>query len=85
MDESCVGVVTEVKEGEIKEVDDQEDLSPPKVCLYKEENKAKVKQVVENKVTSNAGGRLDILVILGKESPDIAELNGEEDKPGPRQ
>lgn len=81
MNETCVGVVTEVEGDEVEEVDDQKHLGPPEVCTNEEEDKTEVEEVVDNEVASNTGGRLDVLVILGEETPDVTELDGEEDKP----
>lgn len=84
MDESSISIVAEVEEGKVEEVDNQEDLCPPEMCTNEEEHETKVEKVVENEVASNTGSRLNVLVILGEEAPDVAELNDEEDEPDAR-
>lgn len=42
VNESCVGVVTEVEEGKIEEVDDQEDQRPPEMGADEKEHKAEM-------------------------------------------
>jgi hypothetical protein len=41
-----------------------------------------MEEVVENEVASDAGGGLNVFVVLGEEAPNISELEDEEDEPG---
>lgn len=81
MNEPCIGVVTEVEEGEVEKVNDEENFGPPEMSFNEEDHETKVEKVVENEVTSNTGGGLHILILLTEESPDVAKLDEEENEP----
>jgi hypothetical protein len=66
MDKSRVSVVAEIEEGQVEEVDNQDDLSPDEVRTDKQHDEGKLKEIVENKVVSNVGCCSDMVDIAGE-------------------
>jgi hypothetical protein len=79
VDEAGVGVVAEVKEGQVEEVDDENDLGPGEVGADEEHHEGEVQEVVEDEVTSDAGGSLNIFGVLAEEVADVADLEDPKD------
>ena len=67
-----VRIMAEVQRREVEEVDDQQDLGPDEVRANEEHDPAKVKQVVEDEVATDRGGRVDRGGIAGEEVTDVA-------------
>jgi hypothetical protein len=61
-----MGWMTKVKSGQVDEVHDQDDLSPDEVRSDEEHDEGKLKQVIEDEVTSNASGSLNVIGIGGE-------------------
>lgn len=79
VDEAWVGIVAESKEGEVVEVDDQDDLSPYEVCAGEEHHKGKVQEVVQDEVRAHGGGGVHLFDVAGEEVENIADLQDEQD------
>lgn len=82
MDCSSVGIVAEVEEGEVEEVDDQDDLGPDEVAADEEHDPGELEEVVEDEVASDGGCGLDVVAVLGEEVPQVGDLGEEEGEPG---
>jgi hypothetical protein len=81
VDETRIRVVAEVERGQVKEVDDQDELGPAKVRADEEHDEGEVQQVVQDEVAANRGGGIDLDRVLGEEIGDVADLKYEENDP----
>lgn len=77
-----VRVVTEVERGKIDEVENEDNLSPVEVRADKEHDKGEVEEVVEDEMTSDAGGSVNDVRVTREEMADVPSLEDEEDNPG---
>lgn len=66
--------MTEVKEGKIEEVDDQDNLSPDEMGSDEEHDKGKLEEIVENEVRSNSCSCLNMCTLVREEVPHITDL-----------
>jgi hypothetical protein len=76
-----IRVVAKVLRRQVEKVGNERNLGPDKVVVHKEQNKGKVEQVVEDKVTADAGGRVFGVGVARKEGANIADLGDEEEYP----
>jgi hypothetical protein len=81
MDEAWVGVVAEVQERQVEEVEHQEELGPVKVGSDKEHDEAEMEQVVQDEVAANAGGGVNDIAVGREEVADVTCLENEKDDP----
>jgi len=73
--------VPEIEGGQIKEVDDQDDLSPDEMSSNEEHDEGKLQEVVDDEVASNTRSSLNIVTVLREEVPQINDLEEEEENP----
>jgi len=64
VDESRMGVVAEVKESQVEEVDNQNNLSPNKMSSDEEHDEGKLQEVVEDEVASHTSSGLNIFTLV---------------------
>lgn len=81
VNEARVGVVAEVERAQVKEVEDQKQLSPVEVRTDKEHDEGEVEEVVENKVAANARGGVHDVGVGGEEVANVTALEDEEHDP----
>jgi hypothetical protein len=82
VNQSREDTMAEVEEGEIEEVHNQDHLGPNEVPTDEEHNECKLEKVVEDEVTSNSSGSLDMFAFVGEEVPQVCNLKEEEGEPG---
>jgi hypothetical protein len=73
--------MTEVKRGKVKEVDDEDELSPDEVGSDEEHDESELEEVVHDEMASNTCGGIDVVSVGGEEVCNIANLEDEEDDP----
>jgi len=81
VNEAWVGVVTEVQGREVKEIDDEDELTPDEVATDEEHNPCELEEIVEDEVASYTCSCVDIVGIGREEGPDISNLGDEEKEP----
>lgn len=81
MDEAGVCVVAKVAGRQVGKVDNEQQLGPAKVRAHKQHNEGKVEKIMENVMTTDARGMINISYIRGKEMTNICELEDEENEP----
>lgn len=81
MNSPSVCVVAEVENGQVEEVDDQNNLRPDEVTANEEHDPSELQEVVEDEMAPDSSGCLDMVAVLGEEVPDVAELGDEEEEP----
>jgi len=64
VDESRMLVVTEIKSGQVEEIDDQDNLSPGEVSSDEEHDEGKMQKVVEDEVAPHTSSSLDIFTFV---------------------
>jgi len=77
--------MTEVQEGQIEEVDDQDDLSPDEVSSNEEHDECELEKVIEDEVGTNSSSSLDMSSGIGKEVPHVCDLEEKQSEPVERQ
>jgi len=73
--------MSEVQEGEVEEVDDQDELSDQEVTTDEEHHKSELEKIVEDEVASNSSSSLNFFGDLREEMPHIHDLEKEECEP----
>jgi len=81
MDESGVGVVSEVEGREVDEVENQEQLGPNEVPVYEQHDKAGVEEVVDDEMASHGACGVDDFDIARKEVGDVTDLEDKDSEP----
>jgi len=81
MDQSWVGCMSKVQRREVEEVDNQDQLCDHEMAADEQHDECELKEVVEDKVTSNSSGSLNLCGGLGEEVPHVYNLEEEESKP----
>lgn len=76
--------MVEVRERQVEEVDDDEQLGEPVVGAYPHMHEPKEEEVGRNVVFTNVGGGGHIDDVCAPEGPGVDELEDEEDDPGGR-
>jgi len=85
VNQTGMGRVAEVQEGQIEEVEDQDDLSPDKVSSNEEHDECELKEVIEDEVGTNSSSSLDMGGGIGEEVPHVCDLEEEQSEPVERQ
>jgi len=67
--------VAEVRRGEIEEIDDQQEFSPPEVAAHPEHDEAEQQQVVRDEVAADVARGLDVGRVAGVQVADVAQLH----------
>lgn len=80
VDELVICVVAEVEDGEVDEVEDEEQLSPAEQGADEKHDKAEVEEIVCNEVGGDRGGVGHHDRVGGEEVADVAQLGDEEDE-----
>jgi len=73
--------VSEIREGQVEEVDEKEELGEPEVVADPEVNEAEEEEVVGDVVRANVCGGSDVDCVFGIEGPGVDELEGKKDYP----
>lgn len=74
--------MTEIKEGKIEEVNDQNDLRPDEMGSDEEHDKSKLQEIVEYEVRSNSCCSVNMGSLVREEVPHVTDLEEEEYNPG---
>jgi hypothetical protein len=74
-------IVAEVEGRKLEEIDNQNDLRKDKVSADEQHDECELKEIVEDKMTSDTSGSLDIGFFGGEQMPQVADLHEENDKP----
>jgi hypothetical protein len=78
---SRLRIVAEVEGGKLEEIDNQNDLREDEVSADEQHDECELKEIVEDKMTSDTSGGLDIGFFRGEQVPQVADLHEENDKP----
>lgn len=81
VDESRVGIVSEVQGREVEKVDNQDDLGPDEMVADEEQDKGEVEEVIEDEVAAHGTGGIDSLDIARKQMANVSGLQDEDGKP----
>lgn len=73
--------VPEVRERQVEEVDDDEQLGKPEVAAHPEMQEAEEEQVRRDVVGADVGGCVHVDGVFGVERPGVDELEEEDDDP----
>jgi len=77
MNESRMGVVTEVEGGQVEEIDDQEQLCPTITTTNEQHEESELDKIADYEMASYTSSGIDIVGIGGEERPNISDLQDE--------
>jgi hypothetical protein len=73
--------MSEIQEGEIEEVGDQDQFSNQEESTDEEHHKSKLEKVVEDEMASNSSSCLNMFGFVREEMPYVDDLEEEEGEP----